>query len=87
MARDESAPLDFEREMQTEEPRELELLASIAEPERRAQLLHQAGDLYLRGEGDIDGALRCYRELLELQPRRTASSESWLLTALRQDRL
>jgi hypothetical protein len=54
----------------------------------RGALLKRAGDRYLSELGDVEGALRCYRELLSLHSRdereRPDAEDTWLLAALRR---
>ncbi|MBK9387139.1 MAG: hypothetical protein IPN34_20175 [Planctomycetes bacterium] len=70
------------------EPEELELAAEASASERRLELLLRAGDAYLVERGDIERALRCYRRYLASSPVPSAArEESWLLTALRTQRL
>ena len=61
-----------------------------APPGEQRRLLKLAGDAYLSPHADIEKALYCYRQLLELTtPERKGISEpddSWLLLALKQDR-
>jgi hypothetical protein len=67
---------------------ELELAAEIVSEPERAELLRRAGDAYLVERGDIERALRCYRRFLASPPPAKAlHEESWLLTALRTQRL
>ncbi|MBL8900852.1 MAG: hypothetical protein JNM84_24685 [Planctomycetes bacterium] len=70
------------------EPEELELAAEASATGQRQELLLRAGDAYLVERGDIERALRCYRRYLASSPApQTAREESWLLTALRTQRL
>lgn len=74
------------------DPEELELAADVVSGAERPQLLLRAGDAYLAQQGDIERALRCYRSYLaEAVPASALDlnrrEESWLLAALRQNRL
>jgi len=60
---------------------------SRAPMEDRIRLLKQAGDAYLLARGDLEKALDCYRQLLELAPEartRPDDGDTWLLAALKQ---
>jgi cytochrome c-type biogenesis protein CcmH/NrfG len=69
------------------------LLARVPDAERAEQirLLTKAGDLYLDVRGDVEGALYCYRQVLELAPANQAlaveQNDSWLLASLKQARI
>ena len=71
-------------------PREILRQVRGAPPDEQRRLLKLAGDAYLTSHADIDNALYCYRQLLELTtPERKGISvpdDSWLLVALKQDR-
>ena len=58
-------------------------------PAEQRRLLKLAGDTYLGSHADVENALYCYRQLLELTPRAEralpAADDSWLLVALKQD--
>lgn len=51
------------------------------------RLLRLAGDRYLYGLADVESALDCYRQVIELTPRAELamhdSHESWLLAELK----
>lgn len=70
-----------------------ELLARVASAPRDEQirLLRQAGDLYLSQWGNVEGALYCYRQVLELmpasQPIALESSDTWLFASLKLARI
>jgi hypothetical protein len=69
-------------------PRDFESqAAAAAAPSERASLLKAAGDRYLSDLGDVEAALGCYRETLELTPaadrRRFDPNDTWLLGALK----
>ncbi|MBI4602149.1 MAG: hypothetical protein HY721_09335 [Planctomycetes bacterium] len=72
-------------------PEELERRARGWPGRQRAALLKVAGDGYLAALGDIERAVRCYREALDLTPRkdlaRIEPGESWLFAALKESRL
>lgn len=63
---------------------------AMAAPADRARLLKRAGDAYLARDGDLERALDCYRQLLEISPAiELASSavgegDTWLWTSLKQ---
>jgi hypothetical protein len=72
----------------SDEPEELELAAEASASAERSELLLRAGDAYLVERGDIERALRCYRRYLASAPAPSSTrEESWLLTALRTQRL
>ncbi len=66
-----------------------DLLRSVidAPPEERPRLLREAGDLYLSARGDVESALHCYRQVLELskpsERRRPEAGDTWLLAVLK----
>lgn len=66
-------------------------LSRPSTPEAMAADLKRRGDRYLAETGDVRAALACYRQYLELVSLRGAPpydpGDSWLLTALKQDRL
>ena len=70
------------------DPAEILHSVSTAPMADRIRLLKQAGDAYLLARGDLDGALHCYRQLLELAPpdvkTKPRSDDTWLLAALKQ---
>jgi hypothetical protein len=61
-----------------------------APPPERPRLLKQAGDEYLIASGDLDGALHCYRQFLEIasddERTRSDPGDTWLLGSLKQGR-
>ena len=73
------------------DPAEMLRRVSSVPPADRIRLLKQAGDAYLLARGDLEGALHCYRQLLELaSPDTTARLEgddTWLLAALKQGQM
>ncbi len=54
----------------------------------RPGLLKQAGDEYLLASGDLEGALHCYRQFLEIasddERTRPEPGDTWLLASLKQ---
>lgn len=59
-----------------------------APPAEQRRLLKLAGDTYLASHADVENALYCYRQLLELtrrEERAPSADDSWLLVALKQD--
>ena len=71
------------------EPDEIRRRVPLAPSAERGDLLRRAGDAYL-ARGDLDGALECYRQVMEIEgrtPRAAAGREdAWLLVALRRSR-
>jgi hypothetical protein len=70
-------------------PADLESRAALAKSDdERAGLLRAAGDAYLAAASDVEAALRCYRQLLEIQSKDVATgsdaADSWLLAALKR---
>jgi hypothetical protein len=61
-----------------------------ARPEERPKLLRQAGDSYLASGLDLERALHCYRQYLEVAPAASRSDldprDSWLLSAMKRGR-
>jgi hypothetical protein len=54
--------------------------------EKRPDLYRQAGDRYLQENGDVQSAVRCYRNMLEAAPEEAAAisaDDNWLLMALK----
>lgn len=54
--------------------------------EPRPDLYRQAGDRYLQEDGDIQSAVRCYRNMLKAAPEEAATisvDDNWLLMALK----
>ncbi len=76
-------------ELAAAQPQDLEWRAFDADDDHeRARLYFQAGDLYLGGEQDIDGALRCYRQALACcgaRELRFDPMDNWLVMALKND--
>ncbi|HVC95461.1 MAG TPA: hypothetical protein VND64_17320 [Pirellulales bacterium] len=68
-------------------PEELRRRVADAPRPEQLRLLRLAGDRYLYGRADVDNALDCYRQVLELTPRERRGAEepddSWLLAELR----
>ncbi|HVA49957.1 MAG TPA: hypothetical protein VNH11_26560 [Pirellulales bacterium] len=66
-----------------------ELRGRVAGAPRREQirLLRLAGDRYLFGAADVESALDCYRQVIELTPQgdlaKRESDDSWLLAELK----
>jgi hypothetical protein len=71
------------------EPDEIRRKVALAPSAERGDLLRRAGDAYL-ARGDLDGAIECYRQVMEIEgsaPRAAAGREdAWLLAALRRSR-
>jgi len=69
------------------------LLARVPEVSRSEQirLLSRAGDLYLAQRDDVERALYCYRQVLELTPNSQLlavdQGDSWLLASLKLARI
>jgi len=65
------------------------LLAKVSEAPRaeRRELLKRAGDSYLALEGNMEKALDCYRQFIEITPAGEAlqpnAADPWLLEALK----
>jgi hypothetical protein len=83
-------PADFDRSLTAPTPGEIQSRVPEAVPEDRPSLLRQAGDSYLLSQGNIEGALECYRQYLEIEApdgrRPSPSRDTWLLEALKQGR-
>ena len=66
-----------------------ELRSKVADAPRPEQirLLRLAGDRYLFGAADVESALDCYRQVIELTPRgdlaKHETDDSWLLAELK----
>ena len=73
-------------EAEIEGPESLEARATEAPATDRPDLLRRAGDLFV-ARGDVEAALRCYRDhLTSLPPERVSRptpEDSWLLAALK----
>ena len=86
---DETRELVTERPDETAKPAELLRRVLGTPPAEQRRLLKLAGDTYLGSHADVENALYCYRQLLELTPHEEralpASDDSWLLVALKQD--
>ncbi len=57
--------------------------------DRRAELYRLAGDRYLEQHGDLQSALRCYRQALDAGTHESlmiSTSDNWLLMALKEAR-
>jgi hypothetical protein len=69
------------------DPWQLRQQVAKASPTERIRLLRRAGDLYLLNSGDVESALNCYRQMLELTPRPIQASvdpnDTWLLAELK----
>lgn len=67
------------------------LLLNRVTPERRLELLQEAGNRWLDDYGDVERAVTCYRQFLDqAPPGRLAEfhpNENWLLRSLRLARL
>ncbi len=69
------------------------LLARVPDVSRTEQigLLTKAGDLYLTQRNDVERALYCYRQVLELssmeRPIRVDRNDTWLLSSLKSARI
>ena len=74
---------------ETSKPSELLRRVLGTPPAEQRRLLKLAGDTYLGSHADLENALYCYRQLLELTPHAEralpATDDSWLLVALKQD--
>jgi hypothetical protein len=60
---------------------------AIDSSEGRAELFRRAGDRYLSELGDVEGALRCYRNFLSFASPADAKvgpDDSWLMISLKQ---
>lgn len=83
--------LEATRDLGALSARELEEQVPLNPLSERPRLLKLAGDRYLADWGDVQGALRCYRQLLDRLPpgERTAHApgDSWLLVTLKNARL
>lgn len=71
------------------DPGDLESRAALASAQdEREVLLKLAGDRYLSDRGDVEAALRCYRQLLKLsssvEHNRFDPADTWLLAALKR---
>ncbi|HVX12959.1 MAG TPA: hypothetical protein VHC22_17380 [Pirellulales bacterium] len=68
-------------------PEELRGRVAGAPRPEQIRLLRLAGDRYLFGQADLDAALDCYRQIIELTPRgelaRQQTDDSWLLAELK----
>jgi hypothetical protein len=63
---------------------------AITTPTARTELFRQAGDTYLKAEGDVQAALRCYRLALDAGSDKdlaVAPEDNWLLISLKEARL
>jgi hypothetical protein len=71
----------------SDDPWQLRQQVANASPSQRIQLLRRAGDLYLTNSLDVESALNCYRQMLELSPRPAQASvdpdDTWLLAELK----
>jgi hypothetical protein len=68
-------------------PEELRRRVASAPRPEQIRLLRMAGDRYLFGGADVESALNCYRQVIELTPRSELSGrdsgDSWLLAELK----
>jgi hypothetical protein len=68
-------------------PDELRRRVAGAPRSEQIRLLRLAGDRYLFGTADVESALDCYRQVIELTPRgdlaKRESDDSWLLAELK----
>jgi len=68
----------------------LNRVADVPRPEQ-VRLLTEAGNIYLDDRGDIERALNCYRQVLEILPEdqsmNISPGDTWLFTALKQARM
>jgi hypothetical protein len=56
-------------------------------PDERAALFREAGQRYLQDQGDVESALRCYRQSLDSNAElAVAPEDDWLLIALKHAR-
>ncbi len=71
-------------------PREILRQVPDAPPADRPGLLRRAGDSYLSSSGDLEAALDCYRQYLEISTAAGSDAPdgggTWLLEALKQGR-
>jgi hypothetical protein len=69
------------------DPVALRRQVAAAPPAEQIALLRRAGDLYLGRYGDLESALDCYRQVLELTPASERgqfdAGDSWLLAELK----
>jgi len=69
------------------DPVALRRQVAAAPPAEQIALLRRAGDLYLSRYGDLESALDCYRQVLELTPASERgefdAGDSWLLAELK----
>jgi hypothetical protein len=74
--------------VQQDRPADQERLGS-QQPERRADLLRRAGDLYLSEESDPSSALRCYTQSLNAGGQAAlafSDDDTWLVMAIKNAR-
>ena len=80
----DEAPID---NLATLSPEELRRRVAGAPRPEQIRLLHLAGDRYLFGAADVESALDCYRQVIELTPpsdlAKRESDDSWLLAELK----
>ena len=69
------------------DPGEILRQVAITTPAERPRLLRAAGDAYLAAGGDLEGALDCYRQVLELSggssKMEAEPGDTWLLASLK----
>lgn len=69
------------------DPQQLRASVADASPRERIELLQRAGDLYLNRLADVQSALDCYQQVLELLPvderAKPKRNDSWLLAELK----
>ncbi len=86
---DVTRELVAKRPYETPKPSEMLRRVRGTPPAEQRRLLKLAGDTYLGSHADVENALYCYRQLLELTPHAEralpAADDSWLLVALKQD--
>jgi hypothetical protein len=81
----EVAP-DAQKPVMSPDQLEVEAEKSLVQTDSARQF-REAGDRYLKEEGDYDGALRCYRNFLEKAERvelNIVETDTWLLMSLKQ---
>lgn len=72
-------------------PEALRRRVAGAPRDEQRRLLRLAGDRYLYGAADVEAALDCYRQVIELTPRaelaKHEANESWLLAELKSSEI
>lgn len=87
IATNQAAPSIVENNLDALPPEELRRRVAGAPRPEQIRLLRLAGDRYLFGAADVERALDCYRQVIELTPRSELagrdSGDSWLLAELK----